>query len=123
MTRENIEREAWTRYLNEFNQRNKSRPTWLQVFGEAGAQSEEQGLPLLGICLEEKGADAPRVQIMLGGQDATESRHLTHMVTGVESLIPQVGVDGRDEAFEFVDKHGEASLLIFKHRARAAAHA
>ena len=123
MTRENIEREAWSRYLNEFNQRNKSRPTWLQVFGEAGAQSEEQGLPLMGICLEEKGADAPRVQIMLGGHDATESRHLTHMVTGVESLRPQVGVDGRDEAIEFVDKDGEASLLIFKHRARAAAHA
>ena len=123
MSKENIERDAWARYLNEFTRRNESRPTWLQVFGESGAQSEEQGLPLLGISLEEKGADAPRVQIMLGGHDAIESRHLTHMITGVESLVPQVGADGRDEAIEFVDKHGEASLLIFKHRARAAAHA
>jgi len=123
MSKDSIEREAWTLYLNEFNKRNKSRPTWLQVFGEAGAQSEEQGLPLLGISLEEKGADAPRLQIMLGGHDAIESRHLTHMVSGVESLMSQVGTDGRDEAIEFVDKHGEASLLIFKHRARAAAHA
>ena len=41
----------------------------------------------------------------------------------VEWVIPQVGADGRDVAIEFVDKHGEASLLIFKHRARAAAHA
>lgn len=121
--KDNIERHAWARYLNEFNRRNESRPTWLQVFGEGGAQSEEQGLPLVGISLEEKGADAPRVQIMLGGHDAIESRHLTHMITGVESLVPQVGADGRDEAIEFVDKHGEASLLIFKHRARAAAHA
>ena len=123
MSKENIERDAWTRYLNEFTRRNESRPTWLQVFGEGGAQSEEQGLPLLGISLEEKGADAPRVQIMLGGHDAIESRHLTHMISGVELLVPQVGADGRDEAIEFVDKHGEASLLIFKHRARAAAHA
>jgi len=123
MSKDSIEREAWTLYLNEFNKRNKSRPTWLQVFGEAGAQSEEQGLPLLGISLEEKGADAPRLQIMLGGHDAIESRHLTHMVSGVESLMSQVGTDGRDEAIEFVDKHGEASLLIFKHRARATAHA
>ena len=123
MSKENIERDAWARYLNEFTKRNESRPTWLQVFGEGGAQSEEQGLPLLGISLEEKGADAPRVQIMLGGHDAIESRHLTHMISGVELLIPQVGADGRDEAIEFVDKHGEASLLIFKHRARAAAHA
>lgn len=123
MSKDIIERDAWARYLNEFTRRNESRPTWLQVFGEGGAQSEEQGLPLVGISVEEKGADAPRVQIMLGGHDAIESRHLTHMITGVELLVPQVGADGRDEAIEFVDKHGGASLLIFKHRARAAAHA
>jgi hypothetical protein len=68
--KDNIQRDAWARYLTQFNKRNQSRPTWLQVCGEAGAQS-----------------------------------------------------DGRDEAIEFVDSQGEASLLIFKHRARAAAHA
>ena len=118
-----IEREGWARYLTQFNQRNMSRPTWLQVFGEVGAQSEEQGLPLVGISLEEKGADAPRVQIMLGGHDAIETRHLTHMISHVERLTPQVGTDGRDEAIEFVDNQGEASLLIFKHRAQMATHA
>ena len=118
-----IEREGWARYLTQFNERNKSRPTWLQVFGEGGAQSEEQGLPLLGITLEEKGSSAPSVQIMLGGHDAIEPRHLTHMITNVDFVIPQVGADGRDEAIEFVDQQGEASLLIFKNRARMAAHA
>lgn len=121
--KDNIEREAWARYLTKFSKRNKSRPTWLQVFGEAGAQSEEQGLPLVGISLEEKGADAPRVQIMLGGHDAIESHHLTHMISNVERVTRQVGRDGRDDAIEFVDKQGEASLLIFKHRARMATHA
>jgi hypothetical protein len=121
--KDNIEREAWARYLNEFSERNQSRPTWLQVLGEAGAQSEEQGLPLVGISIEEKGADAPRVQIMLGGHDAIESRHLTHMISNVAHVTPQVGTDGRDDAIEFIDKQGEASLLIFKHRATMAAHA
>lgn len=121
--KENIDRDAWARYLNTFTKRNQSRPTWLQVFGETGAQSEEQDLQLMGISLEERGADAPRVQIMLGADEATESRHLTHMITDVKWVIPQVGADGRDLAIEFVDKHGAASLLIFKHRARAAAHA
>ncbi len=121
--KDTIEREGWARYLTQFNKRNVSRPTWLQVFGEAGAQSEEQGLPLAGISLEEKGANAPRVQIMLGGHDAIETRHLTHMISNVERLTPKVGTDGRDEAIEFVDNQGEASLLIFKHRARMAAHA
>lgn len=117
-----IERQQWARYITQFNERNKSRPTWLQVFGEAGAQSEEQDLPLVGISLEEKGSDAPRVQIMLGGHDAIDLCHLTHMISNVDFVIPQVGADGRDAAIEFVDKQGTASLLIFKHRARMAAH-
>jgi hypothetical protein len=121
--KDNIERKAWAPYLTKFSKRNQSRPTWLQVFGEAGAQSEEEGLPLVGISLEEKGADAPRVQIMLGGPDAIEPRHLTHMISNVERVTPQVGTDGRDDAIEFIDKQGEASLLIFKHRARMAADA
>jgi hypothetical protein len=118
-----VERNSWAAYLANFSKRNESRPTWLQVFSEAGAQSEEQGLPLAGISLEEKGADAPRVQIMLGGHDAFETRHLTHVITNVECVMPQSGADGRDEAIEFVNQKGEASLLIFKHRARMAAHA
>jgi hypothetical protein len=37
-------------------------------------------------------------------------------------VAPQSGPDGRDEAIEFIDQQGEASLLIFKHRARMATH-
>lgn len=118
-----IERKAWASYLTQFNQRNKLRPTWLQVFGESGAQSEEQGLPLMGISLEERGGNAPRVQIMLGGNNPIQIGHLTHVMANVDRITPQIGTDGRDEALEFVDKHGESSLLIFKHRARMAAHA
>ena len=36
------------------------------------------------------------------------------MIPNVERVTQQVGTDGRDEAMEFVDKQGEASLLIFK---------
>jgi hypothetical protein len=111
-----IEQNSWTGYLTEFTKRNLARPTWLQVLGEDGAQSEQSGLPLNGISVEMKGADAPRVQIMFGGRD-----HLTHVVRNVETMMQQVGTDGRDEAIEFVDKNGEASLLIFRHRARMAA--
>ena len=118
----NIERTSWAPYLAEFNKRNRSRATWLQVLGEAGAQSEEQGLPLMGISLEEKGTDAPTVHIMLGGHDARDSSHLTHVISNLENVTPQIGSDGRDDAIEFVDNRGEASLLIFRHRARMAAH-
>lgn len=121
--KESIKREAWAKYLQQFSERNKSRPTWLQVFGEAGAQSEEQGLPLVGISLDERCSEAPCVQIMLGGHDAVESRHLTHVIGNLERVISKVDLDGRDEAIEFIDKQGEASLLIFKQQARMASHA
>lgn len=121
--KENLERNTWDNYLSDFNKRNQARPTWLQVLGEMGAQSEEQGMPLIGISLEEKGHDSPRVQIMLGGNSKSKLGHLTHMMSNVESVIPQLGADGREEAIEFVDKQGQASLLIFRHRARMAAHA
>ena len=120
--KDNIERAAWARYLSEFNKRNNLRPTWLQIFGEAGAQSEEQGLPLTGICLEEKFGASPSVQIMLG-RDGVVDGHMTHAIADLESMTPRVGTDGRDDAIEFIDKRGEASLLIFRHRARMATHA
>ena len=118
-----LERGLWADYLAEFNKRNQARPTWLQVFGEMGAQSEEQGLPLAGISFEDKGVDAPRVQIMLGGTSTIQQGHLTHMMANVERIVPQLGIDGRDEAIEFVDKQGQTTLLIFKHRARITTHA
>jgi Family of unknown function (DUF5335) len=119
----NIERNNWARYLYDFNKHNKSRPTWLQVFGAAGAQSEEQDLPFVGISLEEKGANGPSVQIMLGRDNTPQSGHLTHVIPNVLTMTAKVGEDGRDEAIEFIDKAGEASLLIFQHRAKKAAHA
>jgi hypothetical protein len=119
----NIERNNWAPYLAEFNRRNKSRPTWLQVLCMAGAQSEEQDLPLVGISLEEKGVNAPSVQIMLGRDAAMRSRHLTHVIPKVLTITAKAGEDGRDEAIEFINKAGEASLLIFQHRAKKATHA
>jgi|SRR5215813_2500884 len=120
--KDHIDRSTWSSYLAEFNKRNQSRPTWLQVFGEAGAQSQEEGLYLTGISLEDKGHDAPRVQIMLDRIDSAKS-HLTHSVSNLKRMRIHVGADGRDEAIEFIDRQGEASLLIFRHRARMAAHA
>ena len=121
--KDEIKRDAWREFLRNFSDRNKSRPTWLQVLGEAGAQSAELGLPLVGVSLEDRNGKAPSIQIMLGGHDSFDPRHLTHVVSRVEQVKSKVGSDGRDEAVEFIDTNGEASLLIFRHRARMAAHA
>lgn len=108
---EKLDQVEWARYFNEFTKRNQSRPTKLEVFGEAGAQEEERGLPFTGISFEQQNGTS-RVEIMLG--DGSGSRHLTHVISNVHQITPKLGLDGRDEALEIVNGEGETSLLHFE---------
>jgi hypothetical protein len=108
---EKLDHLDWANYFNEFTKRNQSRPTKLEVFGEAGAQEEERGMPFTGISIEQKHGN-PRVEIMLG--DLSGTRHLTHVVSNVHQITPKLGLDGRDEALEIVSAEGETSLLRFE---------
>jgi hypothetical protein len=67
-----IEREQWDNFIKEFNSRNALRATRLEVVGggEIGAQEEEELLPLTGISMETKGAEAHRNEISLGVETA-----------------------------------------------------
>jgi hypothetical protein len=111
--KQNLDRSVWINYFNEFNERNQSRPTQLEVFGEYGAQKAECGLSFAGISLE-RGNGSPAIEIMLGGPDNTGSSRLTHVINDVQQIIPKHGQDGRDEALEIVGEHGEISLLRFE---------
>jgi hypothetical protein len=101
----------WVNYFNEFTKRNQSRPTKLEVFGEAGAQEQERGLPFSGISIEQRDGHLG-VEIMLG--DVSGARHLTHIVSNIHQITPKIGLDGRDEALEIVNAEGETSLLRFE---------
>ena len=111
-----IEREQWDNFIKEFNRRNALRATRLEVVGggEIGAQEEEELLPLTGISLETKGADAPRIEISLGGETSKEERHLTHMIVRVRSIMAKIGVDLREEALLIEDEEGTKTILLFQ---------
>jgi len=111
---EKLDHTDWIRYFNEFTKRNQARPTKLEVFGDAGAQEEERGMPFAGISIEQTDGTV-RVQIMLG--DALDPRHLTHVVSNVRQITPKLGFDGREEALEIVNAEGETSLLRFEPQA------
>jgi hypothetical protein len=110
---EKLDLSVWINYFNEFTRRNQSRPTQLEVFGENGAQEAERGLPFAGIALEQVNG-APSIAIMFGGPDATDRRHLTHVIANVHNITPKHGLDGRDEALEIIGERGETSLLRFE---------
>ena len=50
--KDTFDRSVWISYFTEFTKRNQSRPTVLEVFGDNGAQTEERGLPFVGISLD-----------------------------------------------------------------------
>lgn len=99
-------------FIKKFTHNNLSRPTRLEVFNELGVQTEEHGLPLLGIDVEMRGENAPRIQIMLGGQSRSE-HHLTHTIAKVSRVYLKMGDDHRDEVLEIESNDGSKTLLRF----------
>ncbi len=104
-----IKREEWVTYCNAFSKRNQTRPTRLEIFGELGAQEEERYLPFSGLSLEDSGADAPKLEIMLGG----DTCHLTHTIQRVRHIWAKTG-GGQDEALEIQAADGSKTLLRFE---------
>jgi hypothetical protein len=110
-----VEREQWEGFIKEFNRRNEMRTTRLEIVGgEIGAQEEERYLPLTGISLEKKGADAPKIEIMLGGETAKEERQLTHAIPRVRNIMTKIGTDLREEALLIEDEDGTKTILTFE---------
>lgn len=111
---EEIKREEWASFCNEFSARNQTRLTRLEVFGEMGAQEEERYLPLNGLTLAE---DGTKLEILLGGESPDDPRHLTHSIEHVAQVYAKKVADGSDEALEIVDAEGTKTLLRFEAKA------
>jgi hypothetical protein len=107
-----IEQSEWVVYLNEFNKRNGGRAAHVEVIGEdVGAQEVVEKLPFDGITFENKGAQGPNVEIMLG---ASANQHLTHTISDVCRIVPKEGAGGREEALEIEAADGTKTLIVFE---------
>jgi len=109
-----IERDHWKGFLDEFSKRNQLRATRLEVFGELGAQEEEEYLPLVGVSFETKGSAAGSVEVILGGESTADERHLEHTISKVERIAPLIGVTGLEDGLGFEDQEGGKTLLLFE---------
>jgi hypothetical protein len=103
-----LAREQWPFYLDSFSKHNQGRPTELKIFGYIEV---EHCLPLNGIYLEETGAEAPRIEILLGGA-TSDTVHITHKITHVQSLVPLLE-GGRYAGLEIEDGQGVWTRLKF----------
>jgi hypothetical protein len=103
-----IEHENWNYFFDEFTQRNRNRPTRMEIFGDLGAQPAEKGLPLLGVAFEERAGQAPNIAVMFGN-----GSHLTHTVAGVKRIMLKRDAEDNDEALVIEDGRGQQMLLRF----------
>jgi len=112
MARE-IERARWGSFIKEFGERNRARATRLGVVRmEDGVEEDfwiEDGLPLTGVDFEPDGDDAPRIQVMLGGESA-DARNLTHAVMRVRKLSQEPDGGG----LEIESDDGSKTMLRFE---------
>ena len=109
-----IEQTQWRSFLDEFTKRNQFRATRLEVFGDIGAQDEEEFLPLVGVSFESKGTGAGSVAIILGGETTQDPRHVEHRIPQVQRIAPLIGETGFEEGLGFEDRDGGKTLLLLE---------
>lgn len=108
----------WLTLLNLFNKQNKSRPTRIGVFeGKPGEMMDywiEDKLPLAGIDVDERGENAPTIEIMLSDSKNTDSLHMTHTV--FKASVIKIILTANDEAdgLEIEDAEGKTTVLRFE---------
>lgn len=115
--RTTIESSLWQANLSDFGQRNRMRPTRLEVLGPAReVESDfwlEDGLLLAGIDLDLKEEGGSSIEIMLQAPAGSARNHMTHTVAGVKRVALETTA-GRDETLEIEDKEGAVTIMRFE---------
>jgi len=110
-----IDRSVWREFLQEFSERNQSRPARLEVYG--GAVEIQEGktyLPLLGVSYDPDAPERGSVEISFGGESSRDAEPVTHRVEHVERITPLVGTKMLEEGLGMEDEEGSKILLRFE---------
>lgn len=111
--RREIERVDWADYFDQFNKRNRWRPTKLEAIMDAGAEEIESGLPFVGIALDAS-AESLNLKLLLGEHDEMDPRHMSYVIWRVRRVASCSASDERDEELEIEDEGGRLRLLRFE---------
>lgn len=106
-----IPKTQWVVYLSELSTRHRERSVILRLeSGTIGDQVLAEGLPLLGISLEEKGPSADAIEITVAKNGSTS---FCHLIDGPQRIYVQEGDDGRPQCMDIEDRQGQKTLLFF----------
>lgn len=109
-----IPRERWADYLNALSNREKDHPVSIRVEGrEIGDQMMSQGLPLVGISVEEKGSEKDAIEVTVGykGQGMA---NMTHMIQAPTHIYVEERDNGDVACLDIEDGTQVKTLIFFE---------
>ena len=109
MSNQEIRRADWREFFDEFSRAHERWLATVEVFGDLGAQTVAEELPLVGIVADEP-SHGGAVAIVLGRGDET----LTHTVARPKRVDVERGEEGAEAAVEIESAGGEKTLLRFR---------
>lgn len=112
MQTQEIPRDQWTRFFDDFSKKHQSWIVNWEVLGrDLGDQEKTNRLPLVGISADLKGS-APRVNVMVGGRlDA----HVTQIIEKPKRVLFKEPEQPGHEVIEIESDNGRLTLLTFRH--------
>ena len=112
MQTQEIPREQWTRFFDDFSKKHESWIVNWEVLGrDLGDQEKTSRLPLVGISADLKGR-TPRIDVMVGGRlDA----HVTQIIEMPKRVWFKEPEQPGHEAIEIESDDGRVTLLTFNH--------
>lgn len=111
--KKNIELGDLGPFLQDFNERHEARPLTLRVLEGTIPMTEGESLPLIGLDLDDKGENAPRIEILLGDEDSDGKRHLSHTVSNVQRVTVEMEHGNREKRLVLESQSGAQAILTF----------
>jgi hypothetical protein len=109
---EEIPREQWIRFFDDFSKRHQGWIVTLEVLGQdLGDQEHASQLPLVGISADLKDREIS-INVLVGDRPET---HLTHIINTPGRVFAKEPEEPAHEALEIESGDGTKTLLSFSH--------
>ena len=109
MATQEITRNEWRPFLDEFSKQHKGDRATVQTIGDdSGVQTEAESLPFVGISAEDKGSEKGSIVLMLGTET---DDHVEHWVTDASHLWQKTADGNAGDALEIESSDGTKTIL------------
>ncbi len=109
--KQEIELSSLKSFLKDFTERHETRPVTLNLLYGTTQMTEAEGLPLIGLDLDNQPSGALDVEILMGDEGLDGKRHLAHKVADVKRVVVEMEKGNRETRLILEGAKGEQAML------------